>query len=162
MFSTNYQDVNDIIPAGVYEAMITSASEDGKITLKLEIRKDVDQDCKGCGFSHWMYKLREPSDIDKQIGNYSYSQIMRVAKSARLPEGKSYASLGDMLADLIGRAVRIELYHDEYNGKKYLKVKYWNETQVGDPTYAPATATAPTSAPAQTAAAADQKLPWEL
>ena len=43
MFSTNYQEVNDIIPAGVYEAMITSAKEDGKITIGLEIRKDVEQ-----------------------------------------------------------------------------------------------------------------------
>ena len=43
MFSTNYQEVNDIIPAGVYEAMITSAKEDGKITIGLEIRKDVDE-----------------------------------------------------------------------------------------------------------------------
>ena len=93
MFSTNYQEVNDIIPAGVYEAMITSAKEDGKITIGLEIRKDVEQDCKGRGFTHWMYKLREPGDIDKQIDSYSYSQIMRIAKSARLPEGKSYAEL---------------------------------------------------------------------
>lgn len=165
MFSTNYQDVNDIIPAGVYEAMITSASEDGKITLKLEIRKDVEQDCKGRGFSHWMYKLREPSDIDKQIGGYSYAHVMRIAKSAHLPEGKSYASLGEMLKDLIGCPVRVELYHDEYNGNKYLKVKYWNETQAGAPTYKPTqptAAAAPTSAPAQAAAAADQKLPWEL
>ena len=89
MFSTNYQEVNDIIPAGVYEAMITSAKEDGKITIGLEIRKDVDQDCKGRGFTHWMYKLREPGDIDKQIDSYSYSQIMRIAKSARLPEGNA-------------------------------------------------------------------------
>ena len=158
MFSTNYQEVNDIIPAGVYEAMITSAKEDGKITIGLEIRKDVEQDCKGRSFTHWMYKLREPGDIDKQIDSYSYSQIMRIAKSARLPEGKSYAKLADMLADLVGRAVRVELYHDDYNGKKYLKIKYWNETQVGDPTYAPSQ---PAAAPTQTAAAPVQKLPWE-
>ena len=51
------------------------------------------------------------------------------------------------------------------NGKKYLKVKYWNETQAGAPTYKPTqpTATAAqTAAPTQAAAAADQKLPWEL
>lgn len=161
MFSTNYQEVNDIIPAGVYEAMITSAKEDGKITIGLEIRKDVDQDCKGRGFTHWMYKLREPGDIDKQIDSYSYSQIMRIAKSARLPEGKSYAKLADMLADLVGRAVRVELYHDDYNGKKYLKIKYWNETQVGDPTYAPTTAATPAQATPQPQAARVDKLPWE-
>lgn len=57
---------------------------------------------QGRGFTHWMHKLREPGDIDKQIDSYSYSQIMRIAKSARLPEGKSYAKLADMLADLVG------------------------------------------------------------
>ena len=62
---------------------------------------------------------------------------MRIAKAAALPEGKNYQSLGEMLADLAGKAVQLELYHELYNGKKYLKVKYWNPSEAGPLTYVP-------------------------
>lgn len=168
MFATNFKEVNENIPAGIYEAAISQVEEDGtKIVVKLEIRKDIEQDCAGRTFTHWMYKLREPKELDLAVGGYSFNQLMRIGKAARLPEGKNYASLGEYLADLVGKAVQVELYYDLYKGKDYLKVKYWNESTAPALTYRPvppqSRQTQPTpqsvgSAPQQTPAA---KLPWE-
>lgn len=139
MFATNFKELNDTIPAGIYEAAISGVEDDGtKIVIGLEIRKDVPQDYAGRTLSHWMYKLREPKEIDQAVGGYSYNQLMRLGKAARLPEGKSYGSLSEYLADLVGKAVQVELWHEEYNGKKYLKVKYWNESNAHALTYCPA------------------------
>lgn len=168
MFATNFKELNDNIPEGIYEAAISQVEEDGtKIVVKLEIRKDIKQDCAGRTFTHWMYKLREPKELDLAVGGYSFNQLMRIGKAARLPEGKNYASLGEYLADLVGKAVQVELYYDLYKGKDYLKVKYWNESTAQPLTYRPvppqSRQTQPThqsvgSAPQQTPAA---KLPWE-
>lgn len=168
MFATNFKEVNENIPAGIYEAAISQVEEDGtKIVIKLEIRKDISQACAGRTFTHWMYKLREPKELDLAVGGYSFNQLMRIGKAARLPEGKNYASLGEYLADLVGKAVQVELYYDLYKGKDYLKVKYWNESTAPALTYRPvppqSRQTQPTpqsvgSAPQQTPAA---KLPWE-
>lgn len=138
MFATNFKEVNENIPAGIYEAAISQVEEDGtKIVIKLEIRKDIEQDCAGRTFTHWMYKLREPKELDLAVGGYSFNQLMRIGKAARLPEGKSYEALGDYLTDLAGRAVQVELYYDEYKGKNYLKVKYWNESTAPALSYRP-------------------------
>lgn len=174
MFNLSYQDLNDIIPEGKYEAAITRAAEDhGCIVINCEIRKDVQQDCAGRTLTHWMYKLREPKELDAAVGGYSFSQVMRIAKAAALPEGKNYQSLGEMLADLAGKAVQLELYHELYNGKKYLKVKYWNPSEVGPLTYVPeppqprqtagAANTAKNTAPAQNTQSGGipgSALPW--
>lgn len=139
MFATNFKELNDTIPAGIYEAAISGVEDDGtKIVIGLEIRKDLQQPCAGRTLSHWMYKLREPKELDQAVGGYSYSQLMRLGKAARLPEGKSYGSLSEYLADLVGKAVQVELWYEEYNGKKYLKVKYWNESDAPALTYRPA------------------------
>lgn len=139
MFATNFKELNDTIPAGIYEAAISGVEDDGtKIVIELEIRKDIPQDCAGRTLSHWMYKLREPKEIDQAVGGYSYNQLMRLGKAARLPEGKSYGSLSEYLADLVGKAVQVELWYEEYNSKKYLKVKYWNESNAPALTYHPA------------------------
>ena len=138
MFATNFKEINDNIPAGTYEAVILSTGEDSmSITIKLEIRKDVDQDCAGRRLSHWIHKSREPKELDMAVGGYSFNQLMRIGKAARLPEGKSYEALGDYLTDLAGRAVQVELYYDEYKGKNYLKVKYWNESTAPALSYRP-------------------------
>ncbi|MCI8387046.1 MAG: DUF669 domain-containing protein [Clostridiales bacterium] len=137
MITTNYAEVNDLIPEGIYETVITAVKEDGKITLSFEIRRDIEQECKGRTFTHWMNKVREPSQLDAAIGGYSYNAVMRIAKSAQLPEGKNYATLNELLTDLVGRAVRVELYHDTFDGRKYLKIKYWYESEAPALTYKP-------------------------
>ena len=170
MFATNFKEINDNIPAGTYEAVILSAGEDGmSITIKLEIRKDVDQDCAGRRLSHWIHKSREPKELDMAVGGYSFNILMRIGKAAKLPEGKNYASLGDYLADLSDKPVQIDLFYDEYRGKKYLKVNRWNEPTVGALTYKPApsqrylaqTARTTAAVPQPTAQTPADKLPWE-
>ena len=138
MFKAEFKELKEIIPAGVYEAAISGVEDDGtKIVIGLEIRKDLQQPCAGRTFSHWMYKLREPKEIDKVVGGYSYNQLMRIGKAAGLPEGKSYGSLSEYLADLAGRAVQVELWYEEWSGKKYLRVRYWNESEAPELSYQP-------------------------
>ena len=138
MFKADFKELNDTIPAGVYEAAISGVENDGtKIVIGLEIRKDLQQVCAGRTFSHWMYKLREPKEIDKVVGGYSYSQLMRIGKAAGLPEGKSYGSLSEYLADLVFKAVQVELWYEEWSGRKYLRVRYWNESEAPELTYQP-------------------------
>ena len=138
MFKADFKELNDAIPAGVYEAAISGVENDGtKIVIGLEIRKDLQQDCAGRTFSHWMYKLREPKEIDKVVGGYSYNQLMRIGKAAGLPEGKSYGSLSEYLADLVFKAVQVELWYEEWSGRKYLRVRYWNESEAPELSYQP-------------------------
>lgn len=138
MFKADFKELKEIIPAGIYEAAVSGAEDDGtKIVIGLEIRKDLQQPCAGRTFSHWMYKLHEPKEIDKVVGGYSYNQLMRIGKAARLPEGKSYGSLSEYLADLAGRAVQVELWYEEWSGKKYLRVRYWNESEAPELSYQP-------------------------
>lgn len=168
MFSTSFKDLNEAIPEGIYETAISDVEDDGtKIIVSIEIRKDIPQDCQGRTLSHWMYRLREPKPIDQAVGGYSYNQLMRLGKAARLQEGKSYNSLSEYLADLVGHAVQVELHNEEYNGKKYLKVKYWNESTAPALSYRPdppkprqtQAATAYSQPTVQTAPAASE-LPW--
>lgn len=167
MFSTSFKDLNDAIPEGIYEAVIAGVEDDGtKIVFSLEIRKDIPQDCQGRTLSHWMYRLREPKPVDEAVGGYSYNQLMRIGKAAHLAEGKNYNSLGEYLADLVGHAVQLELHYEEYNGKKYLKVKYWNESTAPALSYRPEapkprTTPAPAARPQTTGGqVAASELPW--
>lgn len=138
MFKADFKELNDAIPAGIYEAAISGVEDDGtKIVIGLEIRKDLQQPCAGRTLSHWMFRLHEPKEIDKVVGGYSYNQLMRLGKAARLPEGKSYGSLSEYLADLVGKAVQVELRYEEWSGKKYLRVRYWNESKAPALTYSP-------------------------
>ena len=138
MFKAEFKELKEIIPAGIYEAAISGVEDDGtKIVIGLEIRKDLQQPCAGRSFSQWMYKLHEPKEIDKVVGGYSYNQLMRIGKAAGLPEGKSYGSLSEYLADLAGKAVQVELRYEEWSGKKYLRVRYWNESKAPALTYSP-------------------------
>ncbi len=174
-FSLNYTNVNDLLPEGTYEALITTAAEEAdkqgrtRLNFALVVRNDVDQPAQNRTIFHSMYKVREPDADDQMTENYKFSALMRIAKSAGLPEDKPYQSVSQMVADTVNRPVRIEVAHETYDGKKSARVKYWNESEfpqvshrIGGKSqpaqsYAPQSSGVPASALAHPSASA---LPW--
>lgn len=140
-FSTNYENINDdfdILPEGEYEVIIRNVEErttkNGAtgLNLSLVVRNDVEQKFKDRYIFYTMWKRREPTDADKQVQGYSFAQIMRVAKSAKLPNGKTYETILDMCKDLIGKTLKVTLEHREWEGKKQENVKYVNGSDYPD------------------------------
>ncbi len=137
-FSTNYEDVNDdfdIIPEGDYEVVIrnieerTTMSGATGLNLSLIIRNDVDQKFKDRYLFHTLWKRKEPTQADMQVQGYSFKQIMRLAKSAKLPNGKAYGTVRDMCMDLMHRPLKVTVEHREWNGKQQENIKYINESR---------------------------------
>lgn len=136
-FSTDYENINDdfdILPEGDYEVVIRNIEErttkNGAtgLNLSLVVRNDIDQKFKDRYIFYTLWKRKEPTDADKQVQGYGYNQIMRLAKSAKLPNGKAYESVMDMCRDLMRRTLKVTLEHREWNGKQQENVKYVNES----------------------------------
>lgn len=142
-FTTNYDNVgtgSDLIPEGEYECVVKTAAlnrtSQGKpyFDVRLVIRNDVSQKFANRYIFHSIWKKKDPSEADMQLDGFSFKQIMSLAKAAKLPAGKAYASLDEMGKDLIGKPVRVEIYHDTNpnNGQTKERVKYVNETKYPD------------------------------
>lgn len=138
-FSTNYKNINDdygILPEGEYEVVIRNIEE--RTTLKgatglnlsLVVRNDVNQKYKDRYIFYTLWKRKEPTDADKQVQGYGFNQVMRLAKSANLPNGKAYESLEEMCKDLMRRPLRVTLEHRVWNGKPQENVKYVNSSKI--------------------------------
>lgn len=137
-FSTNYDDVNDyeLIPEGEYEVVIRNIEErttkNGAtgLNLSLVIRNDVKQEYKDRYLFCTYWKRKEPTPADMQVQGYSFKQIMRLAKSAKLPSGKAYENVQELCKDLMKRPLRVTVEHEvnDYNGKLRENIKYINES----------------------------------
>lgn len=141
MFNTNYEDVKEeygLIPPGEYEVIIRNIEERTTpggatgINLSTVIRNDVEQNYKDRYIFDTYWKRREPTEADMQVQGYSFKQIMRLAKSAKLPNGKAYETVQDLCKDLINCTLRLTIEHEEYNGKTRERVKYTNESKFPD------------------------------
>ena len=119
-FSTNYENVNDdygILPEGDYEVIIRNIEErttkkgSTGLNLSLVVRNDIEQKFKD---------------------RYIFNQIMRLAKSAKLPNGKAYESVMDLCKDLMHRPIKVTLEHREWNGQQQENVKYVNASEYPD------------------------------
>lgn len=136
-FATNYEDINDydLIPQGEYEVIIRNIEErttrkgSTGLNLSLVIRNDVEQNYKNRYVFHNLWKKKEPTPADMQVQGYSFKQIMQLAKSAKLPSGKSYESVQDLCKDLQYRALRVKIIHDTYNGNTSEKIDRINESK---------------------------------
>lgn len=134
-FSTNYENVNDdfdILPEGDYEVVIrnieerTTQNRKTKLSISLVVRNDIEQPHKNRYIFYDIWKRKDPTDADKSVGGYGYNQIMRLAKSAKLPNGKAYESIMDMCKDLMRHTLKVTIEHREWNGKQQENVKYVN------------------------------------
>jgi hypothetical protein len=137
-FSTNYENVNDdygILPEGDYEVIIRNIEERTTkkgatgLNLSLVVRNDIEQKFKDRYIFYTLWKKKEPTEADKQVQGYIFNQIMRLAKSAKLPNGKAYESVMDLCKDLMHRPIKVTLEHREWNGRQQENVKYVNASE---------------------------------
>ena len=137
-FKNNYAEAdmgNNIKPEGDYECIIQKIEErttrNGAtgLNISMVIRNDVEQKFKNGFIFHTLWKRREPTEMDKQVNGYGFGQVMALGKSAGLPDGKDYESLTEFCNDLINKPVRVNLKHEEYNGKMQERVNYLNPTK---------------------------------
>ena len=136
-FSTDYTEVSsfDLIPKGEHEVIIKAIEErttqNGAtgLNLTLVIRNDVEQKYQNRFIFHTLWKRRKPTSQDMQVQGYSFKQIMSLAKAAALPSGKSYETVADLCADLVGHVMRVTIDHDTYNGNTRENVKFMNESR---------------------------------
>ncbi len=137
-FKNNYAEAdmgNNIKPEGDYECIIQKIEErttrNGAtgLNISMVIRNDVEQKFRNGFIFHTLWKRREPTEMDKQVNGYGFGQVMALGKSAGLPDGKDYESLTEFCNDLINKPVRVNLKHEEYNGKMQERVNYLNPTK---------------------------------
>lgn len=165
---------NLLKPEGDYEVIITTAevtrTSNGKdkINLVYTIRNDVAQSYQNGLIFDSIWKKKNPNEDDRSIGDFNFGQLMAIANAAKLPDGKEYADLNALLAELVGKPLRVHLYHDDYNDKWYEKIDRHEPTTLAavkhktkgkSSTAAPAPAHAPAPAPAA-ASEADDDYPF--
>lgn len=134
-FKTNSSKASEggnLKPEGYYETLIESAKiedftkADGTVTqrikLKYVIRNDVEQKYKNACLFNDIWKKKEPNEDDISIDGFNFGQLMAVSDAVKLPDNKEYESVSALLAELVGKPVKVHLYHNFYNGKKYEKI----------------------------------------
>lgn len=139
-FSTNYEGIGEggLLPEGEYECVVRSAAETTTkngipcFDVRFVIRNDIDQKFRNKFIFHTIWKKKDPSPADSQMGGFSFKQIMALAKAAGVPSGKEYNSLNEMGGDMIGKPVLVTVEHNTYNGNTTERVKFVNETQNKD------------------------------
>lgn len=134
-FSTNYENIGgELLPAGKYECIVKDAvpasTKNGTpyLDIRFVIRNDVDQKYQNKYIFHSIWKKKEPSAQDKQVDNYSFTQLMNLANAVKLPSGKDYASVEELCKDFVGKCCNVEIEHNEYNGQTRERVKFCNQT----------------------------------
>lgn len=134
-FKTNSSKASEggnLKPEGDYEVLIDSAKiedfpkADGtttqRIKLKYVIRNDVEQKYKNAYLFNDIWKKKEPNEDDMCVDGFNFGQLMAVSDAAKLPDNKEYESVSAFLAELVGKPVKVHLYHNLYNGKTYEKI----------------------------------------
>lgn len=136
-FKVNFSEANSgngIKPEGWYECVIVKIEEKQTkngawgLNFSLVIRNDVPQEYKNGFIFHTIWRKREPNVNDAAVKGYNFGQLMAIARVAKLTDGKEYETLEELCNDLLHKCLRVELYHDEYNGKKQERVKDFGET----------------------------------
>lgn len=142
---------NTLKPEGDYEVIISTAevtrTNNGKdkINLVYTIRNDVTQGYQNGLIFHSIWKKKEPNEDDMSIGGYNFANLMAVANAAKLPDGKEYADLNALLAELVGKPIKVHLYHDDYNDKYYEKIDIHFSTDHPNVTHKPKAKTSGTA-----------------
>lgn len=122
------QENSTIKPEGDYEVIIDSCTrrttKNGAMSIGFTyvIRNDVEQGYKNGLIFHDVWKKKEPSPDDMTAEGYNYNQLMAIADAAGLPANADYDSFDAFLNALIGKPVKVHLFHSEYNTKTYEKV----------------------------------------
>lgn len=120
------------IADGTYEVVISKTGEDATQSgseyadFRLTVRNDIDQKHKNQIIFEKLWKA-------KATGKYNMLMFNTIGKAAQLQKGKTYNNMDDLLADYVGKPVRVTVKNEtsDYNGKTYenLNVKKWEPSQ---------------------------------
>ena len=131
-FSINYDDVfegNDLIPQGDYEVIVKKTEEketkngDKKyISIQLAVRNDIDQKYKNKIIFESLFK-------GKESGKYNMKQFNTVSKALKIPNGKNYSSLDELLGDWNNKTALVRIKHEKYNDNINARVGFWSESK---------------------------------
>lgn len=127
----NYDDVyegSSLKKEGEYEVLVKDAKvdtlKDGReyINIALVIRNDVPQGYKNAYVWASLWK-------GKESGQFNMRQINTIAKALNVESGKKYSNYNELLSDFSGKAARVTIKHEEYNGNTNERVAFWNVTK---------------------------------
>lgn len=122
MITTAYESNNNAVQAGEYEVVIRAAKEGstkggtGYLNISMQIRKDVQQPFSGAMLYHKIWRARNPKPEDLQVNGYLFFRVMELAKAVKIPAGKNYENLQQLLSDLMGKPVRVSVSTYDNNG----------------------------------------------
>lgn len=173
-YSKAQESGGSLKPEGYYEVVVSAAevscTRNGKenINIVYTIRNDVTQGYQNGLIFHsiWKKSPERQTKEDMSIDGFNYGNLMAVAKAAQFSKDKEYADLNAFLAELIGKPLRVHLYHDPYEGKIYEKIDRHEPTTLTAVKHkakgksAPAQTAAPVAAPVQNAAPASDPYPF--
>ena len=184
-FRTNSSKANEgsfsLKGEGYYEVLIenykVSQTQNGKqyIGFRYVIRNDVQQKYQNGLIFHSVWKKKEPNEDDMQVEGFHFGQLMAIAQAARIPDNQEFAGLDEFLKALCGKAVKVHLYHDTYEGKTREKIDFHQTTEHPEIKHKPKTApaadgayaakpaaqfAAAPAAPAEAASEADDDYPF--
>ncbi len=111
----------------VYDAYEAVNDRNGKkrVVIDYVVRNDIKQDMQN-------YHLWDEQYPNSQTGKYHIGILMGKAKALGIKEGQHYDSFEAFLNDFKGRTAKVTVKLDEYNGNKYPKVRYANQSDVPD------------------------------
>lgn len=124
----DFKNTGGLIAEGFYEAVVKDACYDstssGKECIKIEfkIRDDVEQRYIRSLAWQRIFKPRDPTLQDQMCEGYRAASINILSRAAGFEDGAEFESIADWMRALIGRPVRIEIVHNEYNGKTYANI----------------------------------------
>ena len=72
-----------------------------------------------------------------QVDGFNFAQLMAISKAARIPDDKEFENINDFLKALIGKPIKVHLFHDEYNGKTYEKIDKHYPTEFSEVKHKP-------------------------
>lgn len=111
----------------VYDAYEAINDRNGKkrIVIDYVVRNDIKQEMQN-------FHLWDEQYPNSQTGKYHIGILMGKAKALGIKEGQHYDSFEAFLNDFKGRTAKVTVKLDEYNGNKYPKVRYANQSDVPD------------------------------
>ena len=133
-FQINHSAAFNTIPEGDYEFVITScrinATSGGTeyIDVQLTIRNDVAQSQQNRVVYQPIWRAKNPAAEDIACDGFRARDINQLSRAAALENGKSYSGIDEWCTDLVGKAVRATVYHDEYNGNVNARIRRMSKT----------------------------------
>ncbi|ALB15146.1 TPA: DUF669 domain-containing protein [Streptococcus agalactiae] len=131
-FTTDFSEVKEhaefkeqpyeMIVFDAYEA-VNERNNKKRVVIDYVVRNDIKQEMQN-------FHLWDEQYPNSQTGKYHIGILMGKAKALGIKEGQHYDSFEAFLNDFKGRTAKVTVKLDEYNGNKYPKVRYANQSEV--------------------------------